>query len=233
MKKLNTIILFIFIFLLVNVSYSQVNLGLIGGVNIATLSGNLNIDSEEESTDFKNITAIGIGGIVDLSVNENISILFQPMYLQKGGKQSEAEPGVGQFDAKLKINYLEIPALLKLTLGANNVRPYIMAGPSLGINISTDLEFSLDAPGIPTLDVSVDAGDVTESIDFGLVFGGGLSFVVNNMMLFIEGKYSLGLSNVLKEGTLELFDETSEVTGELKTRGIQIMGGVSFPLSAQ
>jgi len=66
-----------------------------------------------------------------------------------------------------------------------------------------------------------DIKDDIKSIDFGLAFGGGVSLPMGNNTVFVEGRYSLGLSDIN--------DDSSDDT-EIKTKGIQIMAGITFPL---
>lgn len=68
----------------------------------------------------------------------------------------------------------------------------------------------------------VDIKDETKSIDFGLGFGAGVSFPAGNNSLFVEGRYALGSTN--------LNDDPEDSETSIKTRGIQVMAGVTFPL---
>lgn len=226
MKKMYMILILAFVFLLMNVGYSQINVGIIGGINLSTLSGE---DETGESIDFKSRTGFGIGGILDLTLGQSVSLVFQPMYLQKGADFSEEGDDI--FDeVKLifKTTYLEVPALFRITLGSGTTKVYFLGGPSVGINLSSDLEVTAFG-----LSVEADIGELTESIDLGLQFGGGLSLPLGNNTLFVEAKYALGITDILKDGTFNLVDEEVEFEGIMKTRGILIMGGISFPIGNQ
>ncbi len=96
--------------------------GIVGGLNLANLSVDPN-----DGIDYSNLTALGIGGMVELQLANNTSLRLAPMYLQKG-----AEAQFGGDTAKLKLAYLEVPALLKYSFGNASTRPYLLAGPSLG-----------------------------------------------------------------------------------------------------
>ena len=78
------------------------------------------------------------------------------------------------------------------------VKPYLIGGPTLGIRISASEEQS---NGQQTNDV--DASSAYESIDFGLLFGGGLDFkVAQQRPIFSSGQgYGFGLSNIWKQST--------------------------------
>ena len=49
-----------------------------------------------------------------------------------------------------------------------------------------------------------DLKEVTESLDFGLGFGAGVSYPFSTAAIFVEGRYTLGLVNMQKGGTFEL-----------------------------
>jgi hypothetical protein len=232
MKKLYTIFVLIFVSFLMNVSYAQTNLGVIGGVNLA----NFDIEDGEDEIDLSSRTTFGFGGIFELNFGENVSLVFQPMYLQKGAKTTfeETDPFIGtiKIDGSFKIAYLELPALLKVALGTGSARPYLLAGPSVGFNLSSKLSASSEIDDL-SFEIETDIDEIIESIDFGFQFGGGIMFPLGNNTIFFEGKYALGLSDILKDGTIDLEDEETEFEGKLKTKGILIMGGISIPLGAQ
>lgn len=58
-------------------------------------------------------------------------------------------------------------------------------------------------------------------LDLGLGFGGGVSMPMGNNTIFIEARYSLGLTDINDDD----FDDT-----KIKTKGFQIFAGITFPL---
>lgn len=196
------------------VSAQSNQIGFIGGINIANL--------EEEDSDFSSLTGFGFGGVLDFALGDKFSLCLQPMYLQKGASEEE-----GEVTLEIKMTYIEIPILFKFYLGSGDTKPYLMAGPTIGINLSSDMEMSRGG-----MSVEVDFSNVTETLDYGLAFGGGVSFPVGtNSLLFIEAKYVLGLADIVKEGEVEFGGMTETIPdAEVKTNGIQIMAGMTFPL---
>lgn len=224
MKKVIITLSILLVAFLVIPAMAQTQLGIIGGINIANLSGDeLGENNQKQSISTSSRTAFGIGGVLDLALSENVSLRFEPMYLQKGAKEEEAG-----LTAKYKFTYIEVPAFIKIAFGTSNTRPYIMAGPSLGFLLSADLEG--EEGGVSA---SIDFKDVMSSTDFGLGFGGGVNFQLETLSLFLEARYALGFTDVFKGGTLTILGMSEEVPGEaldIKTNGIQIMGGITFPL---
>lgn len=186
--------------------YSQptLSLGLEGGLNLA----NVSITPSQTSN---SRTGLIIGGVLDIGISRNIGVTTGLRFTMKGFQITN---GGATFTDKL--NYLEVPALLKVKFPLTEVKPYLVGGPVLGIRVSASEEQS---NGTQTADV--DASSAYETIDFGLLFGGGLDFnVANKTDLFIQAGYGFGLSNIWKQTT----------TVTVKNYGIQITGGVKFKL---
>jgi hypothetical protein len=203
---------------------AQHRIGVIGGLNIA----NVEAEFDDATMDVSNKTVFGIGGVVDLRLNENFSLCMQPLYQQKGALVTQLTDNL---DFPFKAAFLELPVFLKAEFG-NTVRPYLMAGPTIGYLLSADTEVEYSG-----LTFKGDLKEVTEKIDFGLGFGAGLRYPISTVSIFVEGRYILGLLNMQKGGTIEMSAGpiVEEITWDkdvdaYKNRGIQIMAGVAFAL---
>jgi opacity protein-like surface antigen len=109
------------------------------------------------------------------------SFLIQPevLYTQKGARYEVA----GE-EAVIKLDYVEVPVLLKGRFGSGGVKPSVFAGPAMAIKVSGKSEFRGEEE---------DAEDV-KSTDFGVVFGAGLDFAVGSGAFTIDARYTLGLT---------------------------------------
>jgi len=206
MKKMSVFFVLLLALCIVLPASAQVHLGVLGGLNLA----NLSVDPDE-GVDFSSRTAFGFGGVLDYGLGEYIALHLEPMYLQKGTEAKEE--GV---DIEVKLAYLEVPLMLKYAFGTSGTKPYVIAGPTIGFNLSAKVKGSEGG-----VSAEIDVKDDIKSIDFGLAFGGGVSLPMGNNTIFVEGRYSLGLSDIN--------DDSSDDT-EIKTKGIQIMAGITFPL---
>jgi len=198
-------------------------IGFVGGLNIASFSG---VDEDGEDLNFSSRTVLGLGVVLDLALKPNLSLLFEPMYLQKGAELT-FESGPGKFEAA----YLEVPVFFKFALGTRTVRPYLMAGPTIGFNLSHELQFSAFEQ-----DFENNLKKLTRPIDFGLGFGAGVSFPISNTSIFIESRYRLGLFDIAEAGVVEEAGFDPIEFGErldVNTKGIQIMLGITFPLGGE
>jgi hypothetical protein len=227
MKKLTFSVAAILVLFFSMPASAQHRIGVIGGLNVAEFA----VEVKEPTVKYATKTVFGIGGVVDLRLSENFSLYLQPMYLQKGARVTDT---VDNIEFPFTYAFLELPVFLKAEFGSA-VRPYIMAGPTVGYLLSADVEGEYSG-----LTFKGDLKEVTESIDFGLGFGAGLRYPISTVSIFVEGRYSLGLLNMQKGGTFELSAGpiVEEITWDkdvdaYKNRGIQIMAGVTFALGGR
>jgi hypothetical protein len=222
MKKLSVLLVVLFALAMVVPANAQNRIGLIGGLNLANVS-----QDPEPDPEFSSRTAFGFGGVLDLGLSENVALRFEPMYLQKGAKQEGSDQGFN-IEAELKGATLEVPALLKISLGTSTTRPYILAGPTIGFVLSAKQSIKVTGPGL-NIDDEEDIKDQVKSIDFGVTFGAGVSFPAGNNSVFVEGRYALGLNN-LNDAPDDPTTPEDESAIDVKTKGIQFMVGITFPL---
>lgn len=183
---------------------AQWEVGGLIGLNVANITVPTGTSSESYSTR----VGIGIGAVVDKVLTGQVILHLEPMFLQKGANASNSV-----VDLKYKVNYLEIPIMVKYAFQINSVlEPYAMAGPSLGFLTSAKFE---DDEGN-----SQNEKDNTSAFDFGVGLGGGVSFPHENLTFFAETRYVLGLTNTNKE--------TDESV--VRNRGLLVVVGVTVPV---
>ena len=198
--------------------------GVRGGVNL----GGGSLDSQLEATSNGLRTGI-IGGVqLDHWFNDMIIVGVQLLYNQKGMHEEYAEGSVIHPDLSgtedFTFNYLEIPILLKVALSTTSVKPYIFAGPSIGILMS-----ATDKQALTTSTGSLDYKPYLKSTDLSLYFGVGLlDELYNGPMLFLDAGYAAGLSTIYNStppNRTGLIDNSSAKTGD-----IRIAAGVMWKL---
>lgn len=192
---------------------AESSVGFLGGVNLATFH-----ETPAEKGLFSTRSFLEAGGVVDVGLGRRLSLRFEPMFRVKGSDVTFAlfGPAPSTPTGSLRLSYLELPVLLSLSLGSGAVRPYLLAGPTLGY--LTSAKAKDNASGTET-----DALDAFNRTDLGVSLGGGLSAPVGRARVFVEGRYNLGLKNILKESK-----DTEGAT--LKTRGVAVAAGVTFRL---
>lgn len=90
-------------------------------------------------------------------------------------------------EEEIQLTYIEIPALVQWSAaGAGRTAFHASAGPSFGFRVS---EVQKEAGE------ELDFEDQTKTFDFGIAFGGGVSFD----KLVIDARFTLGLTNIINE----------------------------------
>ena len=137
---------------------------------------------------------------------------------------------VNQPEGQINSSSIEIPILIQYTFG-NRIKPYLIAGPTVGYNLESDIEFDLMG-----LKFEGDLKEVTETFDLGLTFGGGVQVPVGFGIIFLEGRYTYGLINQRKSGTVIVSSngfqfemDADKEEGKYTNRGFQLLAGVLFP----
>lgn len=208
MKKM-LFVLAVSLFLLSS-SFAQVKIsgGVLAGLNLA----NASVDPQQTGVDYGTLTGFAFGGVLNFDFTGGFGLKVEPMYIQKGVKLS-----AGANEAKIKANYIDIPAMFVYTFatGAGQVEPYLMAGPSFGILLSATQSFNGN---------DTDIKSTTSSTDFGATFGGGAKFPVGKNRVFVEARYSLSFSNAN--------NDANNPGASIKNKGIEIFAGFTFPFGS-
>jgi len=205
--KLKAIILGIIIAASSFTTYSQskLSLGFEAGLNIANAN-------QTPSTSFGSKTCFIVGALLDAPITPTFSIAPGLRFITKGNSYSGAD-GV----ASNSLSVIEIDALAKVKFPMTDIKPYIFAGPNVGFIMSASYSQTPTGGTSSTTDTSPNF----ETIDFGIMFGGGLDFKLTPTMdMFGQVGYSLGLSNIQKNNP----------ASTTKTTGIQFTTGLKFKL---
>lgn len=137
------------------------------GYNFATLTG----DEMGESETLEGIVA-GIGLEFNLLL---FAIEADLLYSPQGANFPNGN--------QIKLGYLSIPILLKKRFFPMGIRPYILAGPEFCILLSQKSDDDMYESEI-------------RSQDFCAVIGAGLELALGGKGIYIEGRYSYGLTNI-------------------------------------
>jgi len=120
-----------------------------------------------------------------------------------------------------------VPLLLKFHILNKPGQPdfYLAGGGEIAYLMSAKLDYTASGPdvGTPVSAKNEDFKEDVNQIDYGLVFGGGVSLSLGGVRLFIEGRYHMGLANMEKVAAGETASGTSP-----KTNALLIMGGLKF-----
>jgi len=143
-------------------------LGAKAGANISNFTGHDNWQNAKTNS----LVGYHLGGFVSFFIGKNFAIQPELLYSSQGAKFESA----GQ-TTKLKVNYINIPVILKLRTGSGF---YIEAGPQVGFKTSESSDNS-----------SIDS--LAKSSDLSIAAGFGFHSKIG---LGIGARYTAGLSKV-------------------------------------
>lgn len=189
---------FIFMFLIIvlaSVAYAQ-EFKFIGGTSFSkyTVSPWDIFFNWEVIVNYKSSykTSFIIGGGIEFALTKNIAFEIDGLYFQKGSITKAQEIPNTQWDHIL--NVFSFPMLLKIKVLPDS-SPYLLGGGEFSIVLSHDYKLN----HVGQVREEEDIKESTNSFDYGLVFGGGYEIKMQVVSLFIEGRYHIGLRNIIKE----------------------------------
>ncbi len=185
MKKRGTVLIMLAALLFMTNGIAQMQIGPRAGLNIANLAGD-DADFLGESLDSR--TGFNGGIFFMYQFSDLFAIQPEAYYTMKGATLS-----INSVDLTISLDYIEVPVLLKLVIPVkgSNIRPSIFAGPSVGFNTTAKVKVEADGES-----EEEDIKEDVKSTDFGLVFGGGIGFMVGKNELGFDIRYILGLSSI-------------------------------------
>lgn len=131
------------------------------------------------------------------------------LYIAKGTNLDVDGETLGAYH----LSYIEIPLLARAGFQVTqNLAPYLLLGPELGILLTAELENSRGEFS--------DIKDGLAATDFGLVFGGGLAIDIAALKgtLNVDARYDLGLTDINDTGA----------GGYVKNRAFFVMLGYQY-----
>lgn len=196
----------------VTLEAQDVTIGVKGGLNSADLS----ISEDPVSINTDSRTGFVGGLFAQFNLGDVIAIRPEGLFSQKGA--SATEEGV---DIELQLDYIELPvlALARIPTGGM-VRPVLFAGPVISFETTCGVEGS---EGGISISADCDAVDddpiLTKGTDFGVAFGGGLEIESGNLLFLLDGRYTLGLTDI---------NDVASAPETFKNRAWSFMGGVGI-----
>ena len=210
----NLILTLFALFTILQIQAQTFSIGPRVGFNMASLS---HFSEQEKYTEkyIQNgqLLSFHAGAVANIAFTRNLSIQGEFLFSKKGHRLNYLEDTVNfSVDGyeKYLLNYLELPVLLKLSFGPDEVKGFINAGTYwgkwLGGVTRTKIDYVTDGEE-STIDESIDIDfdadyeglDYKANInDFGLVFGGGFMYETGPGSLLIDFRYTISLRDINK-----------------------------------
>jgi opacity protein-like surface antigen len=156
-----------------------------------------------------------VGAHLEISLSDVFSIQPELFEIQKGAETS-VETESGPATVKWNLEYVELPVLVKVKLGMNNLRAlFVFAGPNVGIKTQAESEVTLD-----TQSQTSDIKDQIKSTEISFDFGIGGEVQIDSMVALIGSiRYSHGLTDINKDTMVSW-----------RSYGVQVVLGAKFSL---
>jgi hypothetical protein len=170
--------------------------GGIGFFNLTTTNYLYGIISGPDlyAPDPKNIMSFQLGAFFSFDISKYFAFQTEIYYVIRGTRTSEYIDAIGkEIKLKLKVDYLEIPFLLKYKIPLGKMtRPIIFFGPYLGLRRNARSFYE----GLFRKIVEVDYNPAIKNQYAGLIVGGGFEFNLKSMTLILEGRYTFGITGI-------------------------------------
>jgi hypothetical protein len=231
----------------------SISIGARGGILLANMDFK---PTETNEPDYKPIIAPQGALFAEIGIGSFFAIQPEIMYGTHGAKykDSATETLFGTTysyddEGTIKINTLEIPILAKIKLGPDAIKFHVLAGPSIGFGLSGSSEYKgttkITIPGggssTDSYNEKADAVFVKDGFNYDDIketevpisktnlnvhFGAGVNFKMGNLSFFLDGRYILGISDLIPDYK----DAASDEKYEGKSTRIGISAGVMFTL---
>jgi opacity protein-like surface antigen len=150
--------------------------------------------------EWKYKTGFLLGGGIELFSVPNISLDIDGFYFRKGSKFKSATE-----ELDYTLDAISITPLIRVKF-LPGPSPYILGGGEFSYILTHKLG-------------DVDIKDTTKNFDYGVIFGAGYEMSMPGASLFFEGRYHLGVANILKD----------PAPGEsLKTKALVVIVGIKI-----
>jgi hypothetical protein len=175
-------------------------------VKAGLTSGNITESPNIPGDTLRRHMALMAGVSVTSPVAARLALQIEGLFTQKGNHLVNDEAGI---DSKLKIEYVEIPVLLRFDVAsAPSASLRVHAGPTFGFKLHrTESGFDVPLPEVDQINI--------KGADVGIAFGAE----IEHKRLTAGARYTLGLSN--------MFDDDPVLYGvdKLTNRVFAVYGG--------
>ncbi len=226
MKNLKFISAFVIVFFSCVITYAQVSVGVKVGSNFADTRVNGLIGNvAPEQTTFTGFTA---GIVAEVPVIDNLSFRPELNYIQKGFTVAQTfdfdllgiDMPIGA-KARTRINYIEMPLLLKYSIGSEVAKAYVIAGPNIAYAANAQLRpvatLLIDF-NLPRVNIDL-SSDIYQRWEISGTLGAGGELKAGNGKIFADARYNLGFNNMLNNPIVDL---------RIKNQGINVSAGYAY-----
>ena len=214
------------IFLLPFLSDAQISIGVHGGIHTNKVQVTGIAEAWKPKNDY--FTSYNFGIFAEIPMLNGFS--FQPglNFVEKGFRvNANTDFDLGDInipigvEARPRLNYLEMPLLLKYTYGEGPMRIYGFAGPHFSYAMDGKVDLIARAIvdfKIGTIDMNLD-NNIYERFEVGGIVGLGTNFDTGPVQTFIQGSFQHGFTNMLDDPIIDI---------RLRNYGFNLTAGIQY-----
>ena len=207
---------------------AQVLMGARGGATLSKTTGNGFIENFTGQLDY--IVSGNAAIFVEIPLTNGLSLRPELGFVQSGAGvalgTSFSLVGVNMpigGTVRQRNTYVQAPLLLKYEFGNENaVKPYLIAGPTLGYLVDAKVVSRANLLVFRTAPVKVNIGTgMFNRFEVGGAVGAGLTFDLGASKLFVEGRYERGFTRVYDTPVVQL---------PVHNQSFSLLAGFAIPL---
>ncbi|CAN5625067.1 hypothetical protein BH10BAC4_BH10BAC4_05000 [soil metagenome] len=236
-------------------------IGLKGGVNFtqalpgqrySVLSGTTNYPLGQLEKQYEGFSKTGSQATLEITFYmKGFSFSFQPTYRHSRFRYSNqfewtdtensANSLLLNYKQENKVDYVDLPLIVKYDLTKTKLRPYVQAGAFYSMLINATKSVAVEGVDYASGGINqfsnepliVGATDLYHNSYWGILFGGGADYNLGNVRLVMDVSYRIGMSNVTNTSNRFSNDRLSgigDAMDDMKLNNIVISAGCLFPM---
>lgn len=150
-------------------------------------------------------TGTTVGASLQMPVGPHLAIQPELLFVNKGAS-FRRQPTTGARQGGIKLDYIEIPVLLRYDFARTLLGPHLYIGPSASFNVGCTLFDFNNSTGKS----DCKSNDFKpRSLDYGLSLGGGVDLNLGGTSLTGGARYGIGLADIRSDNSQEFHDRVS------------------------
>jgi hypothetical protein len=196
MKRATKAILFVLFISLSLSSFSQLTLGVKGGLNLTNMLWKDNDDTY--SKDYKMAPGMHLGATVAIPLVKDMLYLEPGLFFNMRGFRIDEELEGATVKGHLNLYYLDVPVNVMAIFGSDKFKFYGALGPYVGIGLSGKAKITAEYDGNKETTTetmkwgSDEDNDDFKRLDFGASIGAGV--IISGIQIGLS--YDMGLANI-------------------------------------
>lgn len=157
-----------------------------------------------EDLDLERRTGTTFGVSLQFPMGSKFALQPEALFLSKGAKLRQPFVGTAGARTNIRLDYLEIPVLLRYDFSREVIGPHMYIGPSVGFNVGCRLQYGGGTEEEALGNTDCDRDDFKpKTLDYGLTVGAGVDFNLGPLAATGGLRYGIGLADIRDDNSDE------------------------------